>query len=359
VKKSNKKALMAIRLSALGDVAMTIPVLLSLRRKHPDTALLFITKTRFTPILERIPGLKAVPFYDKGIHKGFSGLWRLRRELMKESLVGVADLHAVLRTKILKTLLSGTGLPFKVLDKGRSEKRRLTSWKHKEFSALKSTHERYADVFRQLGYHLSLSPEDILPKEKWPESLRSEWERGVSCRLGIAPFAAHQGKCYPEDEMKQVLELLGEIPGVRIYLFGGGQRETEVLRLWERQYSHCYSVAGTITLSEELAMISNLDLMLSMDSGNGHLAAMYGVPVITVWGVTHPNAGFAPFLQPEENSITADRDRFPLIPTSVYGNKVPPGYDEVMRTIPPRRIYNRILHVLRERGIGVPDSETT
>ena len=59
-----------------------------------------------------------------------------------------------------------------------------------------------------------------------------------------------------------------------------------------------------------------------MDSGNGHLAAMYGIPVITVWGVTHPYAGFAPFLQPEENSITADREQFPLIPTSVYGNKV-------------------------------------
>jgi len=359
VKKGSKKTLLVIRLSALGDVAMTIPVLLSFRREDPDTVLLFITKSQFAPILERIPNLRVVPFYDRGIHKGLPGLWRLRNQLRKESLEGIADLHAVLRTKILKIFFSGTGTPFKVLDKGRREKRQLTSWKKKDFRPLKSTHERYADVFRNLGYDVSLSREDVLPKEEWPIALGKEWGRQVSCRLGIAPFAAHQGKCYPEEKMKKVVELLGEVPGVRVYLFGGGPKETEVLSSWETTYKHCCSVAGSMTFSEELAVISNLDLMLSMDSGNGHLAAMYGVPVVTVWGVTHPYAGFAPFLQPEENSIAADREEFPLIPTSVYGNKVPPGYEDVMQTIPPGRIYNQILQVLGDRGLNVPDSGTS
>lgn len=338
---------------------MTIPVLLSLRRNHPDTPLIFITKSHFSPVLERIPNLRVVPFYDKGVHKGLAGLWRLRNQLGKESLKGIADLHAVLRTKVLKTLFAGTRIPFEVLDKGRREKRRLTSRKKKDFRPLKSTHERYADVFRNLGYQVSLSPEDTLPKEEWPIALHREEVRKISCRIGVAPFAAHQGKCYPEEQMQELLELLGEVPGIRVYLFGGGPRETEVLQAWEKGYEHCYSVAGTMSLSEELAVISNLDLMLSMDSGNGHLAAMYGVPVITVWGVTHPYAGFAPFMQPEENSITADREQFPLIPTSVYGNKVPPGYEDVMQTIPAGRIYNRILEVLEENGINVPDSGTS
>jgi len=309
--------------------------------------------------LERIPNLRVVPFYDKGAHKGLTGLWHLRNQLRKESLGGIADLHAVLRTKILKTLFSGVGIPFKVLDKGRREKRQLTSWKNKDFKPLETTHERYADVLRSLGYQIELSPEDTLPKERWPRSLSREWEGTVACRLGIAPFAAHQGKCYPEQEMKKVVEQLGQVPGLRVYLFGGGPGETEILQSWVRIYDHCCSVAGTMTLSEELAVISNLDLMLSMDSGNGHLAAMYGVPVITIWGITHPYAGFAPFLQPEEHSITADREQFPLIPTSVYGNKVPPGYEDVMRTISPRRIYSRILQVLKEGGISVPDSGTS
>ena len=106
-----------------------------------------------------------------------------------------------------------------------------------------------------------------------------------------------------------------------------------------------------MSLSEELALISNLDLMVSMDSGNGHLAAMFGVPVITIWGVTHPYAGFAPFNQPESNSLTADREAFPMIPTSVYGNKLPEGYDKAMKTIPPALVYERILQVLEEGGL--------
>ena len=339
--------MLAIRLSALGDVAMTIPVLLSFRREHPDTELLFVTKSQFAPLLERIPNLRVLPFYSKGVHKGLPGLWRLRKQLRLESLEAIADLHAVLRTKILKIFFSGSRIRYKVLNKGRHEKRRLTSWKNKEFIPLRSTHERYADVFRSLGYRISLSEKDILPKEEWPDSLG---ERQSGPLIGVAPFAAHEGKCYPEEGMKKVLEMLKEVPGVHIYLFGGGPVETGILRSWETEYAHCSSVAGTMTMSEELAVISNLDLMLSMDSGNGHLAAMHGIPVITVWGVTHPYAGFAPFLQPEENSITADREQFPLIPTSVYGNKVPSGYGEVMRTILPERIYGRILEVLKEKG---------
>jgi ADP-heptose:LPS heptosyltransferase len=86
--------------------------------------------------------------------------------------------------------------------------------------------------------------------------------------------------------------------------------------------------------------------MISMDSGNGHLAAMYGVPVITMWGVTHPAAGFVPFGQSVENQIVSNREEFPLIPTSVYGNKFPPGYDKVMKTISPEQIVKRVRQIL-------------
>jgi ADP-heptose:LPS heptosyltransferase len=101
-----------------------------------------------------------------------------------------------------------------------------------------------------------------------------------------------------------------------------------------------------MSFEEELAMLSNLDAMVSVDTGNGHLAAMYGVPVITLWGNTHPFAGFAPFLQPEENQITANREQFPLIPTSIYGNKVPDGYDKVMETIDCGSVVERLRVVL-------------
>ncbi|MFT6138682.1 MAG: ADP-heptose:LPS heptosyltransferase [Salibacteraceae bacterium] len=106
------------------------------------------------------------------------------------------------------------------------------------------------------------------------------------------------------------------------------------------------SIVGKLTLTEELELISNLDIMLSMDSGNGHLAAMFGLPVITLWGVTHPFAGFAPFGQAEGNSILSDREQFPFIPTSIYGNKFPAGYEEVMKTIEPKTVVAKIIDLL-------------
>jgi ADP-heptose:LPS heptosyltransferase len=105
-------------------------------------------------------------------------------------------------------------------------------------------------------------------------------------------------------------------------------------------------MAGKLDLSEELQLISNLDAMLSMDSGNAHLAANYGIPVVTLWGVTHPYAGFYPFGQPMDNALLADRKKYPLIPTSVYGNKVPEGYENVMSTIKPQEVLDKLVEIL-------------
>ena len=92
--------------------------------------------------------------------------------------------------------------------------------------------------------------------------------------------------------------------------------------------------------------------MISMDSANGHLASNYNVPVITLWGSTHPCLGFTPFGQPKENSIVSNRDRFPFIPTSVYGNKKVKGYEDVMRTIDPKLVIDLAYKILKGGGVG-------
>ena len=132
----------------------------------------------------------------------------------------------------------------------------------------------------------------------------------------------------------------------RILLFGGGKEEIEQLKALESTFSSVTNVAGVLTFLEELELISNLDVMVSMDSANGHLAAMYNIPVITLWGVTHPYAGFVPFQQPEENQLLADRNKYPLIPTSVYGNKFPPEYENAMASIPSNQVIQKIVAVI-------------
>src|SRR5690606_25535702 len=112
------------------------------------------------------------------------------------------------------------------------------------------------------------------------------------------------------------------------------------------RYGNSICVAGKLMLSEELELISNLDAMLSMDSANAHMAANYGIPVVTLWGVTHPHAGFYPFGQSLDHALLADRERFPLIPTSVYGNHMPKDYGEALASIPPEAVVNKLQTIL-------------
>ena len=82
--------------------------------------------------------------------------------------------------------------------------------------------------------------------------------------------------------------------------------------------------------------------MVSMDSANSHLAVMQNVKTITLWGITHPYAGFAPFNQPEKNMLLPDLEKYPNIPCSIYGNIVCDGYEDVMRSISPEKVVQKI-----------------
>ena len=245
----------------------------------------------------------------------------------------VADLHNVLRSKVLKRYFQLGGIPVVQIDKGRAEKRALTASKNKVFKPLKTTHQRYADVFAQLGFPLNLSESRFLEREKRSEKIMDIVGTDAKKWLGIAPFAAFQGKMYPLELMSKVIAELDASGIYKILLFGGGEKEGQKLETLDNNFKNCISMVGKLNFAEELALISNLDAMLSMDSGNGHLAAMYGIPLITLWGVTHPYAGFYPFEQDTDNALLSDREKYPLIPTSIYGNKLPQGYEKTMETI--------------------------
>lgn len=340
------KRILVIRLSAMGDVAMTVPVLLAVVQKYPKVKITILTKPFFEPILNQIPNVEVHKANVKGKHKGIFGLWKLYRELKSKNIIGVADLHNVLRSSILKQFFRFQRVPFRQLNKGRKEKKALTAANNKVFEPLKPMHLRYADVFADLGFPIELQNEHVLSKNKLSSTLKSSLAAEHRKYIGIAPFAAFKGKMYPLELMKMVVKELNTLGKHQILLFGGGATEKQVLESWEKEFQHCISVVGKINFKEELALISNLKLMLAMDSGNAHLAAMYGIPSITLWGVTHPYAGFYPFGQDSNNVLLADREKYPLIPTSVYGNKFPEGYDRAMETIAPEDVIQKINEVL-------------
>lgn len=335
-----KKHILVIRLSAMGDVAMTVPVLSVLTQQYPDLKITVLTRAFFSPFFREFPNVTVFPAEVKGKHKGVLGLYKLSKELRKQKIDAVADLHNVLRSNILKYFLVGKKIV--QIDKGRTEKKALVSGEN--FQQLKTTHQRYADVFEALGYPIDLkNPSFSKPKKLNPKCINLLGKKEVKW-IGIAPFAAHEGKMYPLDLMREVIGSLSK--NYQIILFGGGQKEIEILNNFENDFSNVVTIAGKLSLGEELDVISNLDVMISMDSGNAHLAAMLGVKVVTVWGVTHPFAGFTPFNQLEEYSLLADRKLYPKIPTSIYGNKYPEGYEKISGSITPKTIIDKVEAIL-------------
>lgn len=343
---SEPKHILVIRLSAMGDVAMTIPVLKVFSETYPDVKLTVVSRAFFKPLFADIPNLNFLEADVYGKHKGVSGLMRLAKEALVRDIDAVADLHNVLRSKIIRNYLKFKGIKTAYIDKGRNEKKALTRAKNKVFKPLKTTHERYADVFKQLGFPLDLNRFSPTFKKTLSPKILGLAQIKHQKIIGIAPFAAHHGKKYPLANMKKVLQLLDKTKHYHILLFGGGKKEVEILNDLSQEFSTVINIAGKLSFTEELDVISNLDLMVSMDSGNGHLAAIFGVPVLTLWGVTHPYAGFAPFKQSENLQILANREKFPEIPTSIYGNKYPEGYEKAMETIQPEMIFEKICEVM-------------
>lgn len=331
-----------MRLSAMGDVAMTVPVLRAFVKQYPTVKLTVVSRPFFKPFFDGIPNLEFFAFDEKERHKGFPGLLRLFKDLKQLEIDAFADLHNVLRSKVVSLLFALSGKKRATVDKGREGKKELTRAENKVFKQLPSMFERHAKVFEELGFPLNLSNPVFPEKAVLSADILEIIGNQNSKLIGIAPFAQYDSKVYPLDLMKEVVAKLAENSTNKILLFGGGKKEIEILDSLAQPFENVINMAGKIKFQQELQLISNLDVMLSMDSGNAHIAAMLGAKVVTLWGATHPYAGFLPFNQSLENALTSDRNQYPKLPTSVYGNKIVEGYEDAMRSISPANIVEKV-----------------
>ena len=307
------KKILVMRFSALGDVAMTVPVLKSFLLEHPDAEVTMLSNQQFAGLFEGIERLNFLGVDLKGKYKGLSGIWRIYKMAKSEaSFSAVADLHGVLRTHILRFLFRWDKKKTAVIDKGRVEKFALTRKDFKIFRPLKHSTERYWDVLNAIVP----SPNSQLPApNSHLPSPNSHLPVPIS--IGFAPFAKHNTKMYDLDRFKEVVRHFDREP-YRLYFFGGSQAERLLIRQWNREFKRAVPLKDGIGLEKEMAIIGKLNVMVSMDSANMHLASMAGVPVVSVWGPTHPYAGFYGVGQ---NPLNAVQLNIACRPCSVFGNK--------------------------------------
>jgi ADP-heptose:LPS heptosyltransferase len=338
--------LLVIRTSAMGDVALITPVIRALRNQYPETTITLVTRSAFTPLFCSIDGLNIFTPDFKSRHKGFTGIIYLFRDLRKlEKIDYVIDLHNVLRSKILRSLFMLSGVPSSVIDKGRAEKRRVIKGRNKAW--LKHSVERYRDVFEKAGFPVTAENGPwILPTEEAEKRVSGLMNETGLLHIGVAPYAKHELKMWPEEYMIKLLGLIAGKYRVRFWLFGG-KEETEQLISFQNRIPESVLIAGTLSLDEELAMMSRLSFMIAMDSSNMHMAALTGTKTISIWGGTDPITGFGAWQQPGNYSVRIPVGELTCRPCTVYGKGICRRGDfACMRWLKPEMVMQTIEKIL-------------
>ncbi|HLW19115.1 MAG TPA: glycosyltransferase family 9 protein [Cyclobacteriaceae bacterium] len=316
------KHLLVIRNSAMGDVALAVPAVKAALTSYPDVRITIVSHSEFSPFFE---GMERLSFFGadyKGEHKGTYGLFKLTRQLMKLGpFDAVLDLHSVIRSWFITAHFSAMGISVFRIDKGRKDKKAITRLKDKVFKRLKPSYERYADVFAKAGYPLAIDNGPWISHPQFPEEFfnnklllpkKGRW-------IGIAPFSKHLGKNWPASKASQLVQDLAE-NGHTVFLFGGSQDEHK-LDEWALKSANVHSLAEKFPLNSELGVMQKMDLMVTMDSSNLHMASLVGTPVVSIWGSTHSFAGFEPLGKNKHLKVEIDPADLTCRPCSVFGNK--------------------------------------
>ena len=343
-----------IRLSAIGDVAMTIPVIYSVAAANPGDSFTVLTQTFLMPLfINRPQNVDVMGVNTKTTEKSFFGFLRYALMLRMYKFDIVLDLHSVIRTRIVDFIFCLNGKKVFRINKNRSERKQLTATPPKTIYPLRPVTDRYADVFRLAGFNVENTFVSLYTNNSSDKDISAMVGEKKGRWIGIAPFARHKGKIYPSDMMEKVVEALvghrsGDIQdgGITIFLFGARGDEERILKQWEGKYQNTICVVGRFSLDKELPLISQLDVLVSMDSANMPLASLVGTDVISVWGATHPYTGFYGYKQRANLVIQAD---LPCRPCSIYGNKPCHRGDwACMNEISPEQIVSKINDYLNE-----------
>ncbi len=315
------KHVLVIRLSALGDVALMAPVVKAYAVANPDVRFTVAGPPMLVPLFAGMPNVDYLGLKKK---QSFVKIYRALNAVGADTVV---DLHKVNRVGFAIVLLRLRHLlnpHYRIFALHKGKVSRWLFLHHWRRTPRKRQYERYDDVFRRAGM-------------KRGELLNLKGEK-CGAKIGVAPFAQHEGKIWSLERTEALVRMLGE-RGHEVVLFGS-KDEAPVLERWARHYKGVTSVAGRMPFAEELEIIRGLALMVSMDSANMHFASAVGVPVVSIWGATHPDFGFYGYGQDRANALCAN---MPCQPCSAYGNK-PCRYGDhrCMRAISPEAVLEKI-----------------
>jgi len=320
-------SILIIRLSAIGDVILTTPLVRQLRKKYPHAKIDFFIKPAYRSILAENPYLTA-------IHS--------EAQTLKPEYDFIIDLQNNLRSaKICK------GRSARVF---RYQKR---NWKkfllvHFKWNIVRENvpvPERYLDAVGELnleddglGCDYFIAEEDRkFAKNKIPQGRKT---------LALCFGAKHFTKQYPPARYAEVLNKLFAAQAAQVLLLGGKEDAALAKEISANvaDKTHLLDFSGTCSLGETAALLAQSDAVLTNDTGLMHMASAFGKKMVVIFGSSVREFGFAPYRTPHDILEMAELRCRPC--SHIGKSKCPKQHFQCMNLISPERVVRAVQEAL-------------
>jgi len=316
------RKILIVRLSSIGDIILTSPIIRSLAHCHPHSELHFLTKPAYASLLDHHPALTKV-------HQLQESMEATIRHLDEEGFDFILDLHRNLRSARLKL---GLGLPSATYSKDRLAVLLKTRLGWGELPEV-HTVERYARTLPALdctldaeGLDLYLAPEAL---QQAAQIREAHFQRKP---IGVVLGGGYATKRWPTAYFIELLEALGE----EVMLLGGPDEAAAAAEISRALPQPHLDATGKYPLAVSAALVRECRLVLTHDTGLMHVAAVYGVPIVALWGNTVPEFGFYPY---RAEHVSLGVDNLSCRPCTKLGHaECPKGHFKCMADLRPARV---------------------
>jgi heptosyltransferase II len=325
--------ILVIRLSSLGDIVLTQPIMQRLHEAFPQAELHYLTKPHYTELIHRF----GVPIKTLIYNRSLSFHYYLCRSRFDY----VFDLHNKFASWLIK-LVCCCAKSF-TYDKQHRLRRDIVL--HKSNKDIDSTLTLYSSALNKAGKKLrklglakhlgipvlrSLQLSDSSVKEKLCIP-------NLKVIIALFPGAMHYTKRYPADMFVKFINATSD--KFHFWLLGSKDEVGITSKIYIASKDKSTDYGGCFSLSELIDVIALSDAVITNDSGPMHIAAALGKPQIAIWGATHPRLGFAP-LNSKARLIKKD---LKCQPCSLHGNdKCPRDHFKCMLRISPNELVTEL-----------------
>lgn len=295
-----------IRFSSIGDIVLTTPVVRCLyQQMHDGAEIHYLTKKRFSIILQSNPYIKKVITIDKSTNE-------VIEDLRNQGYDYIIDLHMNLRSFRVKKALKVLSFGFKKLNFQKWLLVNLGINRMPEIHIV----DRYMQTVEPFGIENDGKGLDFFIPEReqgLPESFPPSHREGY---IAVAIGAAHWRKRPRKTQYLRMVKAI-DFP---IVLLGGGNEAEEGEEIASEVGERVWNAAGKVSLNGSANLVKSARLVITPDTGIMHIAAAFKKPIISVWGATVPDFGMYPYKN-ENLDLRIQADHLKRRPCSKLGTR--------------------------------------